>query len=48
MVADAHRVISIAAVTGKMGCVLMVGRKVESWHMYRRSKLGPFDAGEQT
>jgi hypothetical protein len=48
MAVDTRRVISIAVVTGKMGCVLIVGRKVECWKMYRRCKLGPFHAGEQT
>lgn len=48
MVCNDHRVISIAAATGKLGCVLMVGCKVECWKIFRRNKLGPYHATEQT
>jgi len=43
-----HRVIAIAAATGRIGCVLLVGSQVAECRLLRKSRLKTRDAARQT
>ena len=42
------RILAVAAATGRVGCVYLVGGRIKDWRVSRKAAQSPRDAAEQT